>query len=198
VGKSAPWFCHDLDCPHFKVLNTTSAYELRDIAKGAWAQTTTESVLYSVGVTEGFQRLYKYIAGANEEEKVINMTVPVAVHIIPGSTFSKSVYTSHFFVPYKYQSKPPTPTNPDVTIETKPGGVFAVVQFGGFVLEQHTLTSKRDSLAAALKADGIEFDADSFVYAGYDSPARLQNRHNEVWLRVKSEAADTESSVNFA
>jgi len=70
------------------------------------------------------------------------------------------------------QSNPPSPTNPDVTIETKPGGLFAVTQFGGFVVEQNTLISKRDYLAAALESDGIAFNNDSFVYAGYDSPAR--------------------------
>jgi len=47
-----------------------------------------------VGKAEGFQRLFKYISGANEEEKEINMKVPVAVHIFPGS---KSNCTSHFF-----------------------------------------------------------------------------------------------------
>jgi len=70
------------------------------------------------------------------------------------------------------QSNPPTPTNPDVTVETKPGGLFAVTQFGGFVVEQNSLISKRNYLAAALKEDRIAFEDEGFIYAGCDSPAR--------------------------
>ena len=37
IGKDdAPWFCHDLDCPKFKVLETKDNYEVREYEKGIW------------------------------------------------------------------------------------------------------------------------------------------------------------------
>ena len=31
---SAPWFCHDLDCPEFEVVESTDAYETREYEGG--------------------------------------------------------------------------------------------------------------------------------------------------------------------
>lgn len=37
VGNGdAPWFCHDLDCPKFKVLETKDKYEVREYEKGLY------------------------------------------------------------------------------------------------------------------------------------------------------------------
>lgn len=29
-----PWFCHELDCPEFRVVETTDAYEVREYEAG--------------------------------------------------------------------------------------------------------------------------------------------------------------------
>ena len=86
------------------------------------------------------------------------------------------------------QSNPPTPTNPEVEIEHWSGGVLAVVQFGGFVVEQNTLTSKRDTLAKALKADGIDFEDGFFTYCGYDSPTRQSPSRFDGCIGLKGKA----------
>ena len=34
VGAKRPWFCHGLDCPKYKVVETTDAYEVREYEEG--------------------------------------------------------------------------------------------------------------------------------------------------------------------
>lgn len=34
-AASKPWFCHDLDCPDFKVVDQNDDYEVREYTKGA-------------------------------------------------------------------------------------------------------------------------------------------------------------------
>ncbi len=40
-----PWFCHDLDCPSFTVLNRTDSYEVRTYAPGVPKQPATVCML---------------------------------------------------------------------------------------------------------------------------------------------------------
>ena len=39
-----------------------------------------------------------------------------------------------------------------------------------------------------LKAAKVPYDAEMFYTAGYDSPFRLTDRHNEVWVKLESTA----------
>ena len=70
------------------------------------------------------------------------------------------------------QDDPPKPSNPDVYIEDASSEVFAVSQFGGFLVDDFTLSSKAESLQKALEADKISYDGDAYFAAGYDPPFR--------------------------
>ena len=46
LAENKPWFCHDLDCPRYDLVNKTDAYEVRKYQAGActmYAQATTSS-----------------------------------------------------------------------------------------------------------------------------------------------------------
>jgi hypothetical protein len=183
-----PWYCHDLDCPKFKVLNTTDQYEVRVYESGQWVSTHVESYLYAAAVTQGFQRLFKYISGANQANEKIAMTAPVATLIEPGDgPFCKSNFTVSFFVPYSLQGKAPQPTNPDVYLQTVPSATMYVLQSGGFVVDDTSLAHKAADLSETLKGEGVAVNEDMFFSASYDPPFRLQHRHNEVWVIGKDE-----------
>lgn len=71
-------------------------------------------------------------------------------------------------------------------------GVLAtppLLQKGGFVLDDWSVQAMVKGLSEALDAQGLPYDPDSFFVAGYDSPARITGRHNEVWLLAQEEGA---------
>ena len=44
--EKRPWFCHDLDCPHYKVLDKTDEYEVRRYKEGTethWFSSSSSS-----------------------------------------------------------------------------------------------------------------------------------------------------------
>lgn len=76
------------------------------------------------------------------------------------------------------QANPPKPSNALVSIERAPVETFAVTQFGGFLVDDYTLSSKAEALSEALLEDGIDnFDSDVYFVASYDPPYRLQHRY---------------------
>lgn len=180
-----PPFCHELDCPKFKVVNKTDAYELREYPAATWVSTKLESRLLDIAEPTMFMRLFNYISGENKDAVKINMTCPVRVRIIPGSAFGKTNFTMSFFVPFEYQSKSsdgaPKPTNPDVFIDPAPATRVYVAQFSGFAISP-IIAAKAKTLTDTLAAEGVNVEQDYYFFAGYDSPAKLTGRHNEVWL----------------
>jgi hypothetical protein len=186
----APWFCHDLDCPEYTVVNKTDDYEVREYKGGQWAATEVDGSGFTVAMTRGFARLFQYISGDNEEKQKIKMTTPVAMRIRTEPVFAKTTnnYTIAFWVPEILQGRAPKPTSDDVRVVDAPKMTVYVGQFGGFATED-SLLKKAAELAGAAKADGVELNTDGLIWAGYDPPYRLTGRHNEVSLLPK-EAED--------
>ncbi|XP_074164492.1 heme-binding protein 2-like isoform X3 [Sminthopsis crassicaudata] len=115
-------------------------------------------------------------------ETKIEMTVPVTCRVQPGTT----EYKVSFFVPTKHQNSPPEPTDPDVFIEERKGAAIFVRSFGGFASAEK-FSKEAKELADTLKKEGQPFHSDFYYTAGYNSPFRLFNRHNEVWYFKKEE-----------
>lgn len=134
----------------------------------------------------GFERLFAYISGANEEKVKIEMTVPVAIKIKAGpGPFCASNFTENFFVPFKYQTNPPKPTG-KVYITTFPKHCQYVTSYPGY--SNTTLIQENVArLVKALDAKGLgdTYYTTYYFFAGYDSPFELFNRHNEIWLIKK-------------
>lgn len=144
---------------------------------------------YDEAVRMGFMRLFKYIEGENVKKQKIPMTAPVAVIIQPSQgPFCKSNFTVNFFVPFEDQTDPAEPTNKDVFISTQPKFCAYVIAYGGYS-NVDDIQKYSKELDEALVKDGLEdtFRKDVFFYAGYDSPFRVFDRHNELWF-IKKES----------
>ena len=132
----------------------------------------------------GFLRLFDYIQGANVKKMKIPMTAPVAVQIQPGQgPFCKNNFTINFFVPFEDQANPAAPTDENVYISSFPAFTAYVKVYGGF--SNFTDVQKySEELSEELVKDGLghTFREDLFFTAGYDSPFKLLNRHNEIWF----------------
>ncbi|PSC76979.1 heme-binding 2-like [Micractinium conductrix] len=150
-----------------------------------WVSTDVQSHAFSKAVRTGFKRLFEYIDGANNEAVKIPMTAPVRTTVgAAAGPFRQNNFTVSFFVPFSFQKNgAPKPNNPDVYLEEEAGSFTAyVAQKGGYVLDDWSVHKMVKGLTQALKADGKEVDAETFVTAGYDPPFRIAGRHNEVWL----------------
>lgn len=131
----------------------------------------------------GFMRLFDYIEGENVKKVKIPMTAPVAVEIQPGQgPFCKNNFTVNFFIPFADQSSPIDPTNKEVFISSLPEFYAYVIVYGGYS-NINKVQEYSEELGEALVKDGLgdTFRKDVFFYAGYDSPFKPLNRHNEIW-----------------
>merc|ERR1711871_711563 len=120
-SSEAPWFCHGIDCPNYTVDKTFAAVagaERRKYAATKWVSVAVKGVSYDKAVTKGFESLFSYISGANENEEKIPMTAPVRVRLIPaaGPTCENDFIIS-FFVPFEFQESTPKPTEDGVFLE---------------------------------------------------------------------------------
>jgi len=93
-----------------------------------------------------------------------------------------------FFVPSAFSKNyDAVPKSDSIRIDQSPTGLkVAVSEFPGFATEDEFKASQA-TLIASLKADGYTIKMNtrfSPVWASYDSPFTLFNRHNEVWIEV--------------
>merc|ERR1712154_236236 len=102
--------------------------------------------------------------------------------VIPGAgPACENNFTMSFFVaPTKAAT--PEPSSKDVFLSAMPTHRVYVRSFGGRANEAKYL-EEAEKLEKALKADDIsDYVKDYFYTAGYDSPFKIFNRHNEVWF----------------
>ncbi|XP_028413212.1 heme-binding protein 2-like [Dendronephthya gigantea] len=190
LGKKL-WYwddkCHDLDCPKYETKKTTDDYELRCYPNYSWVGTVYEGKELTSDVRKDmFMRLFHYIQGENVEKVKIEMTVPVASKV--ESMSDKTRWTMLFFVPFKYQTSPPQPTDPQVAIVRLPKICVYVKSFNWYT-DTKRVEMKVKELEEALKKDKITDYVDpdtAYIYGGYDNPWTLPFlRHNEVWILQK-------------
>lgn len=175
------------EMPSYKVVAKNDVYEERAYDEGKWVITTVTGKNYKDASSEGFLRLFKYIAGTNQEAKNVAMTSPVCIHVTPGDSDWKSckeeIRVGFFLPPGESSDSPPTPNDDSITIRPSPTATMYVRQFGGFAGEKELL-EELAKLRLALGPDQ-PYVEEFFYFCGYDSPMKLMGRRNEVWLLKK-------------
>ncbi|CAL8312771.1 unnamed protein product [Lota lota] len=162
-------------------------YEVRTYQAAKWVSTTTTGLQSDPAISTGFRKLFKYIQGANQNKVTVDMTAPVACLVQPGAgPACESTFTVSFYVPEEHQASPPEPSDETVFLEGKKEFTAYVRTYGGFSNEQ----SKQENLlklVESLTRDGVPFQEQPYYTAGYDSPFKLTNRRNEVWILKRTE-----------
>jgi len=184
-GTPRSKLCHGLDCPKYTVTNTTKKWELRHYEATKWVATHAQAMNKSEVNSGMFQKLFKYISGANVNGTKIDMTAPVATKVVHGAGPNcRSDFTMHFMVPHQFWAAPPAPTDATVFIQDLPAMDVYVGSFGGRASDKDYIEAV-EKLSNDLSNDGLDFTTDFFFEAGYDGPYTFFNRHNEVWLAKK-------------
>jgi hypothetical protein len=141
---------------------------------------TTSMQYQSRGDDGSFMRLFRYIAGANEQDQKVAMTTPVFMEREHGSKQGQM----GFVIPKQVSDDGiPVPSGEAVQIQKRMAGKFAVIRFPGRIDEQ-TVQAKRIELRNWMVERGLSGDGPAEV-AGYDPPWTPRPlRRNELLIRL--------------
>ena len=170
----------------YKVIESDGEYEVREYPDLMLVATRTK--IDAQGRDGSFMKLFRYISGANESDQKISMTTPVFME----NDKADSEVQMGFVMPKEVAVEGvPDPTGPDVTVNKRTGGRFAVLRFSGR-LNAKLAKESEAKLRAWMKTKNLEADdsADSsgVESASYDPPFTPGPlRRNEVLIRLKDE-----------
>jgi len=171
-------------CPEYEVAERNRGFELRRYKPAMWVGTTVLGMDYREAGSEGFNRLFGYISGENEQNMKIDMTAPVVTRVMPNEDWSgfRRNFTIYFYVSSEYLGDgAPRPTNRDVFITRVPGVELYAREFSGYATSDMYL-EEATTLMDLLREAEAPFACDHFAAAGYDHPMKPFNRRNEVWF----------------
>ncbi len=155
-----------------RVISRDGNFELRDYP----SLTIVETAMDADSDTS-FQRLFRYINGANSEGEKIPMSTPV---FMAGEEQSRSM---SFVMPANMKSVP-GPKDPDLRVTTIPAGRFAVFGLSG----SRSAEAESNALAqllAWIKKSGLVASGEP-LFGHFDPPWTPSFlRRNEVMLRVE-------------
>ncbi|KAK1796010.1 hypothetical protein P4O66_009111 [Electrophorus voltai] len=184
-------FSTGLQNPKFTPQDSKSQdYEVRTYHTTNWVSTTVTGTEQDAALSAGFKRLFKYINGSNEKNMKLEMTAPVTCLINPGEEPAcEGSYSVSFYIPEEHQAEPPNPSTPELFIESRKEFTVFVRTFGGFANTEKT-REELLKLSESLRRDGMAFKEAPYYRVGYDSPFKLVNRRNEVWLFKQEEGKE--------
>lgn len=171
--------------PKYTVLRTTDLYEIRDYADRVAVET-----IQGDGENGAFQRLFKYISGANVQSSKIAMTVPVtqstkiAMTAPVTQSTGKDGTVMRFFLPASYtMDTSPVPSDDRVKLVLVRGGIYAVHRYSGRSSVKN-FNDAAQTLFDALRRDGLTAVGVPIkaTYNGPFTPFFL--RRNEAMVRI--------------
>jgi hypothetical protein len=184
----------DAEEPRYAVVGRVGEIEIRQYGERIAAETTIAGPQRDA-LSDGFRRLAGYIFGANQGEKKIAMTAPVAQQ--QGSKIAMTApvaqvqtesgeWVERFFMPSQYTLETlPRPTDPNVRLVTVPPETYAVLRFSGGAREPE-MQAKGRALLAALAGSAWE-PVGAPVAWYYDPPWTLPWwRRNEAAVQVNA------------
>ena len=176
----------------YEQLRTVNGTEIRRYPQTILVETTAPTQRIA------FQRLFRYISGANQGNESISMTAPVETQSgdsIAMTTPVRSEATGTeaetiriaFYLPSEYTPETaPEPTEPDVTLVTEPQKTVAVDQFSWYAPEWR-VTRRTQKLLSTLEREDIEPEDDPYLLRYNDPWTPPFMRRNEVAVEVVEE-----------
>ena len=156
----------------YDVIHKTDIYEVRHYSDRLVVQ------IIKTNDSRSFRQLFNYISGGNRNAQKIEMTVPVT------QTKKDNKLFMQFFLPSIFTKETaPTPSNPDIEINTIGEGYFAVIKYSGRSsdnnFEKYSKILKQKLLEDKILIKGLA------IKASYNSPFTLPPfRRNEIMFSV--------------
>ncbi|XP_023144377.1 heme-binding protein 2 [Amphiprion ocellaris] len=188
VGNSSQSeFCTETEQCLLYDLVCENNYQVRHYDSVKWVSTNVDHRFMDMAMMKAFRRLFNYIMGENEAGIKIQMTAPVVVRVPDKKMFFERVtYTMSFLLPAEHQTNPPSPTDDDVYINDTPDMKVYVLSYGGWMMSW-TDQMKTKELTGMLDTHKAKYKQGFHYAVGYNSPMKMFNRHNEVWVLVEGD-----------
>lgn len=182
--------------PRWTPVVRDGAFEVRDYAPTVVAETNVNGER-GVAINQGFQRLARYIFGANQASQDIAMTAPVAQQP-SGSRIamtapvtqapSEGSWTVTFFMPPgSVLEEMPTPLDATVSLRRQNARRVASLRFNGLAT-RNNLDRHAEELRRRIESRG-DIAIGPINYAFYDPPWTLPwARRNEVMIEIERPA----------
>ena len=159
----------------YELLSRDGHIEIRKYNDFLLAKTKTDPDYYQ---NSGFNNVFQYISGYNEDKQRISMTTPVVTQIEEGKL------STGFYVPSKYdESNVPKPKSSNVTIENIQEGIFITIRFSGN-WKQERFEKYDKILQDYIKENNLKILSHRYIlrYNPPMTPAFL--RRNEIMYRI--------------
>ncbi len=177
----------------YTVVKKDESFEIRDYAPHVLAETVTEGDLEGAG-NEAFNRLFRYISGANRSRGKVAMTAPVAQEprrqkIEMTAPVAQQRVEDRWAVSFMMPAAStletlPQPEDPAITLRQVPARRMAAVRYSGFWSEKGYLQHKSE-LEAWMRRQGL-VPAGEAIWARYNAPfTPWFLRRNEVLIPVR-------------
>ena len=122
-----------------------------------------------------FGKLFRYIAGNNNNEEKIAMTTPVYM--------SDQSKTMEFVLPKKFlKAKIPVPNDNDVETYISEPKYYASIKYSWYSNNKKE-QNYREELIKTIQNSNLKILSEHFVLS-YDAPTKFYNRRNEVLIQV--------------
>ena len=179
----------------YTVVDKENDFEIRDNAPYVLAETVVEGDLEEAG-DKAFNRLFRYISGANRSREKIAMTAPVSqqpkgekikMTAPVGQQRVQDGWVVSFMMPATYTLETlPEPEDPAITLRQVPAHRMAAVRYSGFWSEKGYLRNKLE-LQSWIQERGLEIVGGP-VWARYNPPFMPWFlRRNEVLIPVEAD-----------
>jgi hypothetical protein len=180
------------ETPPFDIVTKGAKYEVRRYRPQLWAQddyTVDASVDFGDKLSIGFEPLFQYITGKNEQQQKIPMTAPVIMQQI-----NTGLRRMAFIMPasqFTTLDQLPKPTNSNVTlVAVNQPLVLACITFNMGITSKR-IAAREAELRQATNADSIQLvnERESVRVGGYNPPWTLPwFRTNEVCVPLVNQA----------
>jgi len=177
----------------YTVVKKDEAFEIRDYAPHVLAETVAEGDLEGAG-NEAFNRLFRYISGANRSRGKVAMTAPVSqeprrqkleMTAPVAQQRVEDKWAVSFMMPAASTLETlPQPEDPKITLRQVPARRIAAVRYSGFWSEKGYLQHKSE-LEAWIRKQGL-VPVGEAIWARYNAPfTPWFLRRNEVLIPVR-------------
>ena len=168
--NSSMVFSQKYETQEYRVVEQIDNAEIRFYPSAAMVKISADQ-----NRNNNFGKLFRYIAGNNQENEEIAMTTPVYMY-----DQNKSM---EFVLPKKYLSEDlPIPNDKDLEAYISNPRYFAAIRYSGYS-NPNKILKHRNELKSILENNGLEIISDFYVLS-YDAPTKFYNRRNEILFEI--------------